>query len=72
MGRILGNITWRQIEGTWDYPPLGGAMRVAGIEEIKIYISRQHKNVAQYIANHSIIDILLDTERRTVLRTMMR
>ena len=47
-------------------------MRVAGIEEIKIYISRQHKNVAQYIANHSIIDILLDTERRTVLRTMMR
>ena len=72
MGRILGNITWRQIEGTWDYPPLGGAMRVAGIKEIKIYISMQHNTVAQYIATHSILDICLDTERRPVLWTLMR
>ena len=71
-GRILGNNTWRQMEGTWDYPPLVGVIRVTGIEEIKMYISRQKNTMAQYIATHSILDICLDTERRPVLWTLMR
>ena len=47
-------------------------MRVAGIEEINIYISGQQNMMAQYIATHSILDICLDNERRPGLRTLIR
>ena len=47
-------------------------MRVAGIEEIKMYISRQNNTVAQYIATHSIIYIYLDTEMRPGLWTLVK
>ena len=50
--------------GEVGVPPLGDAMRAAGIEGIEMYISRRKNMVAQYIATHSILRIFLDKGRR--------
>ena len=61
--QLSGKFPRRQADGTWEFSPLGDAMRAAGLEEIETYVSRRQSTVAQYIATRPIIDLCLDTER---------
>ena len=63
--RLLVNFPRQQADGTWEYPPLGDAMREAGIEEIKTYIYRRNNAVLQYIATHPILELCLEEEGRS-------
>ena len=66
--RILGNMPRQRAEGTWEYPPLGETMRVDGIEETETNIYRRQDTVVQYIAACPILDLCLDTDRRSGLQ----
>ena len=58
----------RQPDGTWLYPPIGAALTMVGLEEIGVYISRRQNTVAQYIANHLIMDLCLAAEQNPGMR----
>ena len=49
-------------------PPLGGAMREAGLKGVEVYIPWRHNSVAQYIARRLILDVCVEEERRKRLR----
>ena len=58
IGRLLGGlyhrVEWwiagkkprKWADGSWDYPPLEGAMILVGLEDTDNYISRRHNMVA--------------------------
>ena len=70
--RIFGKMPRWRVEGTWEYPPLGDAMRAYGIKEIETYISRLNSMVVQYIATHPIMYLCLDMGSRPVLQAPKR
>ena len=45
-------------------PPLGEAMREAGLEEVETYITQRQNTAAQYIATRPILDLCEEAERR--------
>ena len=47
--RITGRQPRRKKDGSWDCPPLAGALRDAGMVEIRTSITRRQNTVAQYI-----------------------
>ena len=59
--RVVRNITGRQPrqkkDGSWDYPPLAGALREAGMVGIRMSITRRQNTVAQYISTRTILDL---------------
>ena len=52
--RVARRINGRQLrqkkDGSWDYPPMVGALREAGMVGIRTSITWRHNTVAQYIA----------------------
>ena len=44
---IVGMIPNHQTEGTWVYPPIGVALAMLGLEEIRVYIARQQNTVTK-------------------------
>ena len=60
----LGEDSMEVGRGDMGVPPLSDVMMVARIEEIYMYVSRQHNTVAQYIATCPIFDLCLDTGER--------
>ena len=48
--RINGRQLRQKKDGSWDYPPMVGALREAGMVGIRTSITRRHNTVAQYIA----------------------
>ena len=49
------------------YTPIGAALEMVGLEEIRVYIARRQNMVAQYIATCPIMDLCLAAERNPVL-----
>ena len=59
--RVARKITGRQLrqqkERSWEYPPLAGAMREAGMVGIRTSITRRQNMFAQYISTRPILDL---------------
>ena len=55
----MGKLPWRQHYGSWHYPPLEDAMRMAGLEELDTYIVIIHNMVDQYINTRLFLDLCL-------------
>ena len=68
----MGKMLWRWMKGTCKYPHLRNVIRTAVLEKIGTYTYSRKNTVAQYIATHPIMDLCLDTEMRTGLRTPTR
>ena len=67
-----GMVPKRQRDGTWVYTPIGEALEMLGLDEIRVYISRLQNTVTQYIATRPIIDLFLAAERNPGLRLSRR
>ena len=55
--RLTGRQPLRRGGRRWVYPPLKEAVREAGFEKIRKYITRRQNKVAQYIATRPILDL---------------
>ena len=53
--RITGRQPRRKKYGFWDYPPLVGALREAGMVGIQASITRRQNTAAQYIATRPVL-----------------
>ena len=62
--RLTGRQPWRRGDGSWAYPPLKEAMREAGFEGIRQYITRRQNMVAQYIETRPILDLYEQATQR--------
>ena len=49
--------------GTWVYTPIGTALTMVVLEEIRVYISCRHNASAQYIVTCPIMDLCLVAEQ---------
>ena len=57
MKNITGKQPRRNKYGSWDYPPLTGALKEAGMVVIRTSITRRQNTVTQYIATRPIMDL---------------
>ena len=55
---------WRGRDSTWVYPLFKAAMAEVGLQEVETYVSSLQKNVAQFIATRTIMELYLAAERR--------
>ena len=55
--RLIGRQLWRRGDGRWSYPPLKEALRKAGLDWIRKYITMRQNTVVQYIATRPILDL---------------
>ena len=62
--KITGRKPRQKKDGIWEYPPLAGALREAGMVGIRISITRRQNNVAQYIVTRPILDLCDQATRR--------
>ena len=62
--KITGKKPRQQKDGSWEYPPLAGAMMEVGMVRIRTSITRRHNTVAQYIATRLILDLCEQATRR--------
>ena len=60
--RIAGMGPKRQQYGTWAYTPIGAALEMVWLDEIRVYIARFQNMVAQYIVARPITDLCLMAE----------
>ena len=61
--RMAGMGPKRQRVDMWVNPPIGAALAMVGLDDIRLYISCRHNTVAQYIVTRPIMDFCLATER---------
>ena len=64
--RITGRQSHRQVDGSWDYPPLETLMQEAGFEDMVEYVLKRKNKVSQYIATRPILDLCEETVRMPV------
>ena len=55
--KITGRQPRRNKDRSWEYPPLAGALREAGMVGIRTSITRRQNMFAQYIATRPILDL---------------
>ena len=55
--RLTGRQVRRDKDGDWHYPSLEGAMKEAGLTDIRTSILRMQNTVAQYIATRPLLDL---------------
>ena len=55
--RLTGRQARREKDGEWHYPSLEGAMKEAGLTDIRTSILRRQNTVAQYIARRPLLDL---------------
>ena len=67
-----GMVPKHQQGGTWVYKPIGALLSMVGLDYIGVYIARRQNTVAQYVANHPIIDSCLAVEQNPGLRLSRR
>ena len=58
----MGMAPKHQQYGTWVYSPIGAALEMVVLEDIRVYIARRHKTVAQYISTRPIMEFFLAAE----------
>ena len=59
-------------DGKWHYPSLEGAMKEAGLTDIRTSIQRGHNMVAQYIAMKPLLDLCEGARQREGVRVTLR
>ena len=69
---MAGMVHKLQQDSTWVYTPIGVALAIVDLEEIRVYITCCHNMVAQYITNFNIMDLCLEADRNPVLRLSRR
>ena len=55
--RLTGRQAWREKDRDWHYPSLEGAMKEAGLTDIRTSILKRQNTVAQYIATRPLLDL---------------
>ena len=55
--RLTGRQAQRERDGEWYYPSLEGAMREAGLTDIRKSTQNRQNTVAQYIATQPLLDL---------------
>ena len=70
--RLTGRQARRGRNGAWHYPSLEGAMREAGLTEIRKSIANRQNTVAQYIATRPLLDLCEEAKARVGARVPMR
>ena len=55
--RLIGRQPRRGRDGKWHYPSLEGAMKEAGLTDVRTSINRRQNTVAQYIATRPLLDL---------------
>ena len=55
--RLTGRQARREKNGEWHYPSLEGAMKEAGLTDIRTSILRRQNTVAQYIVTRPLLDL---------------
>ena len=61
--RLTGRIPRRGRDGKWQYLPLAGAIKYAGIVRVRISVLRRQNKVAQFVATRPITALCEGTER---------
>ena len=69
---MAGMVPKCQRDGTWVYTPIGVALSMVGLENIRVYIACLHNTVAQYIATHAITELCLVAEWKPELHIYMQ
>ena len=62
--RLTGRQPWRVKDGDWHYPSLEGAMKEAGLTDIRTSILRRQNTVAQYGRHKSTMMCKRGAERK--------
>ena len=57
MRRLTGRQARREKDGEWHYPSLEGAMKEAGLTDIRTSILIRQNTVAQYIETRPLLDL---------------
>ena len=70
--QITGRQPQRGRDGKWFYPSLVGAMKEAGITDVRTSINRRQNTVAQYIATRPLLDLCEGATQREGARVTMR
>ena len=70
--RLTGRQAWREKDGDWHYPSLEGAMKEAGLTDIRTYILRRQNTVAQYIATRTLLDLCEGARAREGAKVPLR
>ena len=60
--RMVGMVPKHKRNETCVYPPIGEALAMVGLEEIRVYIACRHNTVVQYIDTHPIMDLCLSED----------
>ena len=66
--RLTGRQARIEKDGDWYYPSLEGAMREAGLTDIRTSILNRKNTVAQYIATRPLLDLCEGARARVPLR----
>ena len=70
--RLTGRQARRAKNGDWYYPSLEGAMREAGMTDIRKLIANRQNTVAQYIATRPLLDLCEGARAREGAKVPMR
>ena len=70
--RLTGRQARRAKDGDWYYPSLEGAMREAGLTDIRKSIANRQNTVVQYIATRPLLDLCEGSRAREGAKVPMR
>ena len=70
--RMEGMVPKYYPDGTWVYPPIGAALAMVELEEIRVFITRRHNTAVQYIATHPIMYFCLAADQKPGMRLSRR
>ena len=70
--RLTGRQPRKGRDGKWHYPSLEGAMKEAGLTDVRTSIQRRQNMVAQYIATRPLLDLCEGARQREGERVTLR
>ena len=70
--RLTGRQPRKGRDGKWHYPSLEGAMKEAGLTDVRTSINRRQNTVAQYIATRPLLDLCEGARQREGARVTLR
>ena len=69
--RLTGRQPRKGRDGKWHYPSLEGAMKEAGLTDVRTSINRRQNTVAQYIATQPLLDLCEGAKQRERARVTL-
>ena len=70
--RLTGRQPRKGRDGKWHYPSLEGAMKEAGLTDVRTSINRRQNTVAHYIATRPLLDLCKGSKQREGARVTLR